>query len=866
MYNRNKNLSLSANIKTNSFILNIIVIFLFCCPDYAKSQNEKIDSLSALLKKTFDLKKKTDIYNDLAYEYLYLDSVKCETYLKKATGLAESINYSSGFARSVNYKGLLYWVKGDNDEALKYLLRSLELREKAGLNCEKPESYMGIGTVYYNLNQSEKSLEYFEKALNIYKVCKNDKGIVSVLNNLGAVCNVRGENRKALNYYFSSIRLAEKTGYHDALFNCYNNIGNTYKYLGISDSAIFYLEKSREISEKMKNNAGIAQALSNIASVYGSLNNHEKALEYLLKSFGFAKKTGDIHLITNSMESLSVAYGAMGNYEQAYLTFREYSLLRQKKLNEESIKQIHEMEAKYENVKKQNEITLLQKNDEKNKNALFFGSIILAVVILSALFFLLLYRSKRKVSGIMELKNKELERLSIVASETENVILIMDAKGKLEWVNESFEKLNDITLKELKKLKGETIFDVSNNPRIREIVDECVREKKSYMYESFNLTRDGKRVWESSTLTPIFDNEGKLKNLIIIDTDVTARKLAEELVKEKNKEILDSINYAKRIQAAILPSQRLIKEYFSESFVLYKPKDIVAGDFYWMETIQSSASGSQSTVKSQIQEKQPATDWQMKTEDCRLETADCQLIFFAVADCTGHGVPGAMVSVVCHNALNRSVREYGLTDPGKILDKTRELVIGEFEKSDEEVKDGMDISLCVFNKNKNELLWAGANNPLWIVTSLESLESDESLNPERENQLSQLAKPLARHTRHREQSLATQLSKLKEFKPDKQPIGKYTDPKPFTTHKISVLKGDFIYIFTDGFADQFGGENFNVKKAGGKKFKKSNLKKLLVDTSKLDFNSQRDHLINAFENWKGNFEHVDDVCIIGIKW
>jgi hypothetical protein len=162
-------------------------------------------------------------------------------------------------------------------------------------------------------------------------------------------------------------------------------------------------------------------------------------------------------------------------------------------------------------------------------------------------------------------------------------------------------------------------------------------------------------------------------------TSASLRSTNDQL-SEKNQEILDSINYAKRIQTAILPPNKLVKEYLNESFILYKPKDVVAGDFYWMEAVGD-------------------------------------VVYFAAADCTGHGVPGAMVSVICVNGLNRSVREFGLRKPAEILDKTRELVIKEFEKSEEEVKDGMDISLCALNTKTNELQWAGANNPLWIVTS-----------------------------------------------------------------------------------------------------------------------------------------------------
>jgi serine phosphatase RsbU (regulator of sigma subunit) len=250
-------------------------------------------------------------------------------------------------------------------------------------------------------------------------------------------------------------------------------------------------------------------------------------------------------------------------------------------------------------------------------------------------------------------------------------------------------------------------------------------------------------------------------------------------LEQQHTEILDSITYAKRIQSAILPPPKLIKEYLPESFILYKPKDVVAGDFYWLEH-----KGDQ--------------------------------VLFAAADCTGHGVPGAMVSVICNNGLNRSVREYGLTDPGQILDKTRDVVIQEFEKSEEEVKDGMDIALC--SLEGNTLKYAGANNPLWIIRDGEIIET----------------------------------------KANKQPIGKYTDPKPFTTHSIELKKGDSIYIFSDGYVDQFGGEK-------GKKFKPANLRKLLLSIQDQSMEKKKELLDEAFESWRGDLEQIDDVCLIGVK-
>lgn len=298
-------------------------------------------------------------------------------------------------------------------------------------------------------------------------------------------------------------------------------------------------------------------------------------------------------------------------------------------------------------------------------------------------------------------------------------------------------------------------------------------------YLSYDLKRFSFYLNIVSTMVLVFAVVLYFKNTAFeFETTITEQN---KKITQKNKDITDSINYAKRLQEAILPSARLVKEYLPDSFILYKPKDIVAGDFYWMEQVEDT-------------------------------------IIFAAADCTGHGVPGAIVSVVCNNALNRSLREFELSIPGQLLDKTCELVIGQFEKSDAEVKDGMDISLCALNKKTNLLNWAGANNPLWIIRNKE----------------------------------------LIEIKADKQPIGKYTETKPFTTHTIQLQKDDSIYIFTDGYADQFGGEL-------GKKFKTPALKKILLSVQDKAMAEQREIINRTFENWKGKGEQVDDVCVVGVK-
>lgn len=267
------------------------------------------------------------------------------------------------------------------------------------------------------------------------------------------------------------------------------------------------------------------------------------------------------------------------------------------------------------------------------------------------------------------------------------------------------------------------------------------------------------------------------KTNAIIEKQKLVVESAYSLLNEKNKEVMDSITYAKRIQNAILPSVSVLKENLGEHFIFYAPKDIVAGDFYWSVKVGDT-------------------------------------VYFAVCDCTGHGVPGAMVSMMCHNALNRSVKEFQLTDTGQILDKTKENLQLDLDAQNKEVSDGMDIGLCKITAN--ELQYSGAYIPLWLVSD----------------------------------------GILTEVKGNKQPIGKFDHSSPFTSHTIDLKKGDTIYLSSDGFPDQFGGEK-------NKKYKTVNFKRLLGEIQELSIEDQHEHIMEEFSKWKGENEQLDDVCVLG---
>lgn len=267
-------------------------------------------------------------------------------------------------------------------------------------------------------------------------------------------------------------------------------------------------------------------------------------------------------------------------------------------------------------------------------------------------------------------------------------------------------------------------------------------------------------------------------------------EIKNEIIEEKNKDIRDSINYAQRIQQAILPPSEKIDAVLKDYFILFKPKDIVSGDFYW-----------HAAVKTTPQDGKPSDN----------------IVVMAAVDCTGHGVPGALMSIIGSTILNQTTTAAAVNSPADALGFLNK----EITKTLNSIKDGMDMALCAINFEKMELQYAGANNPLYIVRQKQFIE----------------------------------------VKPDKLAIGADTDDadvKVFTNHVIKLEKGDSVYLFTDGYADQFGGPN-------GKKFKYKKFQELLIEMQDNTMEEQK-HILNYHhELWKGTLEQVDDILVIGIR-
>jgi PAS domain S-box-containing protein len=384
--------------------------------------------------------------------------------------------------------------------------------------------------------------------------------------------------------------------------------------------------------------------------------------------------------------------------------------------------------------------------------------------------------------SLVKSAQKELEKLSIIAAQTSNAVATLHTNSEIDWVNRAFTIMTGYRPDEAKGKLFDSLFSEEFEKPSREIFSEAFTTVYSVIRETQLKTKSGNKLWVVINASPVLDYQLNAESYIVIITDITDRKIAEEQLALKNKEITDSIRYAKRIQDALLPSEDLLKEHFSDSFVLYRPKDIVSGDFYWMREVEG-------------------------------------LVYLAVADCTGHGVPGAFVSLIGNRGLTRAVTEFGLKDPGEILDKLTELVEEGFNlHSGVQVKDGMDIALLVFDFKNKKIAYAGANNPLYHISG----------------------------------------GNLIETKATKQPIGSFDNRRSFISHTVPFNKGDLFYLFSDGYADQFGGEK-------GKKLKYKTFKELLLSGADKSMGTQAEQLEEYFKNWKGELQQVDDVCIMGVR-
>ena len=777
-----KSLVLSKELSSNKILANTLAnisLLYFSLGDNAKA----IDYCNQSLK-IFELIKDEigliNAYYNLSNIYSRQgDILKAMNYLEKSLEFGEKLNDNQKISRALNGIGLIYKDQGNFEKSLNYLDRSLKIREKIKDKNGIAESLNNIGLLYSSQKDFVKTLEYYKESLKIFEEVGNKLGMAQSINNIGTIYFQIGDPTiisskkesfkmgmiKSLEYFKESLKIREQISDKKGIAQSLSNIGGVY-YGFIDQNEKFITEdslkncllksmefynKSLKIREELSDKEGVIYSTYNIGMIFYLQKKYNEAIQNCTKAMNMAKELGYPKQLKIISEGLTKIYKAIGNNELALEYYETHIRMRDSLNNIETQKALIIQQTRYEfekqqalakadfekqqvliNLELQKKQNLIEKNNQQ----------------------LLILEKDNKLQQLSLVQNAiELEQKQIIADNQKKKLELLNKEQKLIKIESEKRETN---LKQQKLLNTALVIGVVLITLILLITIKGFIQKK----------KDN-----------IIINQQKN------EVDVQRRYLVEknQIIEEKQKEILDSITYARRLQEAILPPEKIINENLTSNFIFYKPKDIVAGDFYWAELVDNK-------------------------------------FFIAAADSTGHGVPGAMVSVVCSNALNRSVNEFNITETGKILDKTRELVLETFSKGNSEVKDGMDISLLCIDKEKNKIFWSGANNPLWYI-------QDEE---------------------------------FKEIKANKQPIGYAEQIKQFTTHEIEYKKNTLFYLFTDGFADQFGGPR-------GKKFKYKQLIEILFSSKHLNMQEQCLLVEKSFFDWKGEMEQVDDVCVLGIR-
>ena len=772
----------SLNQKLNETHSNILKakILREICQHYYTISNDSVVKYSKIItdftsNDTTTMLCKAKSYEDLAYvanqnkkfedeEKYYLKAIELFLKLEKKSDLIKNYgNLANLFLHTARY-----------DEALKSYRKSYEIAEILNDSTSIIISNINIGNVFKVQGKYSEAIQCYMLALKNSEKIKNEKYQAISLNSIGVVHWGNKSYEKAIQYIEKSLDLRNKLKDKKGASVCYLNIGIIYDEQGKFDDAIINYQKSLKLKREVDDKSGISKCYNNLGLSLKNKKNYSQAIEYYLKSLEIKREYSD-------KEGMSLV---LGNISNLYNTIADSSNISASEKRENYHKAI---EFGLESFQIANEI-------KSNQSLLFAANAIMYS-----------YTKLENFEKAIEFAYKVIAyKDSLFSDEKTKVITEMDVKYQSE------KHILEITNLEKQSLLDKKTIEIQ----------DALSKKQQILIFSFIFGFIIILTF-STVLYRLFIQKKKANTLLAQQNQEILQQKEEiiaqrdeiskhrDLVVAQKEEIEDSINYAKRIQEAVLPISEASRAMLENHFILFRPKDIVSGDFYWIAKIQNRT-------------------------------------IIAVADCTGHGVPGAFMSMLRISFLNEIVRNQEIVKANQILNKLREEIINALQQKGEfgEQKDGMDMSLIIINnsqlaiKNFIQAQWAGANNPLYIVKS-------EKLKVKNEDNT-------------KVDELSTFNFQLDEVKPDKMPIAIYDRMNDFTNHEFELQKNDCIYLLSDGYADQFGGRNH-------KKFLSRNLKQLLITNCQLPMPEQKIILETTLLNWIGDGEQIDDITIVGIK-
>ena len=693
----------------------------------------------------------------------------CETNLK-VISLRSPLRpiYLKYLANALNNIGYLAMNKGDYSKALDYYYQGLKIEE--GLKNQKglAMSLNNIAGVFQYQGDIPKALIYYNRSLKIQEAINNKLGVAEALNNIGYIYNEQGDVPKALDYFHKSLKLQEeitavskdRVEQRESKKNrgeLLNNIGYIYQYQENFIKALEYFKKGLKLQEEIDDKNGMAASLNNIGNLLVKQKHPLEALKYHLKSLKIVEASDNRKGMVFALNNIGSVYSSQNDTLKALYYYHRGLKIAQEA---QDIQGIISSQNRLANIlllqgKVREAQTLAERSLKLSRDLGFPENIRDASEILSRV-----YSNKgnwKEAYTMYRLYKHMSDSLSREANQTAAI------QKAYQYTYEKKVIADSIHAVEQHRVFTAQLTQQKTQRTALYVGIALIALFALFMYNRFRLTN-------------------KQKQIIELKEKETQQQ--KNIIEEKHKEISDSIYYAERIQHSFLASTAMLDKHLKDYFVMFKPKDVVSGDFYWAAELPNGH------------------------------------FAFATADSTGHGVPGAIMSILNITSLEKAVSE-GFCEPSDLLNETRITIIERLKKdgSAEGGKDGMDASLICFDLANRSFSYAAANNPLLVI---------------RDNQLIELPA-------------------------DKMPVGKFEKGvTPFTQNQFALQKGDMIYALTDGLPDQFGGLK-------GKKFMYKHLKTLLISIASQPVTDQKQKLENAFDTWRGNLEQVDDVTVVGIR-
>ncbi len=701
----------------------------------------------------------------------------------------------SDTGRVILYYRIAYELQfSDPEQSLIYAQKALDDAEKLKFERGIGNSLIQFGNLAQIRGDYNMAEEYNLKALNILTKIGDLAGVAICSNNLGIISQSKSETMKAIEFYFKALninrKLGRKTGEATSLF-C---IGSVYENQMSYDSALKYYLKAQTLSESMSDTRLMAIGNTSLANVYFMMENYAESFEYNTAAITLFEKAGNDLGLLKVYTTLGLTAGRLDTAELA-IWFYKQALIKSKRLgstNDEanvyfSIGGLFEDKGMSDSaiIYYKNALTLFRSLENRENTA--FSLIALARI----------KNNSGDFKGALQL----LKEAGSIGNEIKSPGVLSDLyseSGKtysgLNDFRNAFSSLDKyISLKDsiLTAEKQKQILELQTQYETvkKEKENESLRKDQKLLQNSRNSLIIGSLLLVIIALLILRSLNIKKKDNKLLNEQKTEIEHQKEIVELQKTSITDSIRYAKRIQSAMLPPDDLIVRNMPDSFILYLPRDIVSGDFYLLRQLDESR------------------------------------LLFCVADCTGHGVPGAFMSMLGMSLINDIVNlnEEGLLagifTPADILNELRERIKKSLRQTGKEgeARDGMDISFCMIDKSTGKITYSGANNPIYIVNN----------------------------------------ETLTELKATRNPIGIYLSEKSFINQELEVSAGSVLYLFSDGYSDQIGSE--------GGKFLSKNFKLLLTKISHLPMDEIRDTLYKTHLDWRKDEEQVDDILVAGIK-